>query len=114
VGLTKIGPKHQITIPKDAIDALRLTPGDMLEGRVEKGQTGTRTKEAGKDGEDYAGPRTKAACAGQAKIERIRLDPASARGLSPEEGDAASRAGLHSLRPALVVDRGLAARRAPG
>jgi len=31
----KIGPKHQITIPKDVFNSLRLEVGDFLETRVE-------------------------------------------------------------------------------
>jgi antitoxin MazE len=30
----RIGPKHQITIPKDAYDSLRLEVGDFLETEV--------------------------------------------------------------------------------
>ncbi len=31
----KIGPKHQITIPKEVFNSLRLEVGDFLETRVE-------------------------------------------------------------------------------
>jgi AbrB family looped-hinge helix DNA binding protein len=31
----KIGPKHQITIPKEVFDSMRLEPGDFLDTRVE-------------------------------------------------------------------------------
>lgn len=35
---TKIGPKHQITIPRDVFEELRLDVGDILEAEVESGK----------------------------------------------------------------------------
>jgi AbrB family looped-hinge helix DNA binding protein len=32
--LTKVGPKYQVTVPKQVPDQLRLRPGDLLEVRV--------------------------------------------------------------------------------
>jgi AbrB family looped-hinge helix DNA binding protein len=32
--LVKIGPKHQITIPKDVFDSLRLEVGDFMETNI--------------------------------------------------------------------------------
>ena len=34
MSLTKIGPKHQVTIPKDAFERLRLAVGDYLDVQV--------------------------------------------------------------------------------
>jgi AbrB family looped-hinge helix DNA binding protein len=34
---TRIGPKHQITIPKDIFEALNLEVGDFLEASIEDG-----------------------------------------------------------------------------
>ena len=34
MSLTKIGPKHQITIPKDAFERFKLAVGDYLDVRV--------------------------------------------------------------------------------
>ena len=34
MGTTRIGPKHQITIPQDAFQQLGLQPGDFLEVQV--------------------------------------------------------------------------------
>lgn len=31
---TRVGPKHQITIPRDAFDRLGLRPGDLLDVQV--------------------------------------------------------------------------------
>ena len=36
--LTKIGPKHEVTIPKDVFEELRLAAGDYVDVRV-KGTT---------------------------------------------------------------------------
>lgn len=33
--VVKIGPKHQITIPKEVFDSMRLEPGDFLDTRME-------------------------------------------------------------------------------
>ena len=32
MGLTKIGPKHQVTIPKTVFERLKLDVGDYLDG----------------------------------------------------------------------------------
>lgn len=42
MSVTKVGPKHQVTIPKDVFDRLRLEIGDYLDVRV-KGSTVTMT-----------------------------------------------------------------------
>jgi antitoxin MazE len=38
VSLTKVGPKHQVTIPKEVFERLRLEIGDYLDVRI-KGTT---------------------------------------------------------------------------
>jgi antitoxin MazE len=35
VAITRIGPKHQITIPQEVFDQLGLQPGDFLEVQVQ-------------------------------------------------------------------------------
>jgi AbrB family looped-hinge helix DNA binding protein len=42
--LTKVTIKYQITLPREARQALRITPGDILEGRVEDGGVVFRPK----------------------------------------------------------------------
>ena len=37
MAMTKIGPKHQITIPQEAFELLDLQPGDVLEVQVRDG-----------------------------------------------------------------------------
>lgn len=34
MAITRIGPRHQITIPREAFDHLGLQPGDLLEVQV--------------------------------------------------------------------------------
>lgn len=34
--LTKVGPKYQVTIPKEAREALRIKVGDLVEAAVQK------------------------------------------------------------------------------
>lgn len=34
----RIGPKHQVTIPKEVFDALKLDEGDFLEATAEGGR----------------------------------------------------------------------------
>jgi AbrB family looped-hinge helix DNA binding protein len=36
--LVKIGPKHQVTIPKEVFESLQLSVGDFLEMRVQNGK----------------------------------------------------------------------------
>ncbi|SRR6266446_1294532 len=96
MGLTKIGPKRQITIPEDAFRALRLDVGDVLEGRVDDGMLvlvpRERTKKAALP--KLTPALRKLLTRAKRKIERIRRDLASARGLTPEEAQVAVRAGL--------------------
>ncbi len=37
MAVTRVGPKHQITIPQEAFEALQLEPGDFLEVQVTEG-----------------------------------------------------------------------------
>jgi AbrB family looped-hinge helix DNA binding protein len=36
--LVKIGPKHQVTIPKEVFESLQLSAGDLLEMRAQNGK----------------------------------------------------------------------------
>jgi len=94
VSLTKIGPNHRITIPEDAVAALRLTDGDVLEGRIESGKLVLVPWKRTKKGPELSAAEQKLLARAQRKIERIRKDLATARGLTPEEANLAARAGL--------------------
>ena len=96
MGLTKIGPNHQIAIPPDAVKALHLTIGDILVGRVQEGKLVlVPRKRVKKTSERQLPPEEqKLLASAQRKIERIRRDPARARGLTDKEAAIAAGAGL--------------------
>ena len=93
---TRIGLKHQVTIPKDAFERLHLEVGDVLEAEVSQGKLVLIPK---KLMEKAPVPRLTAReqrllTQAQEKIKRIRQDLASARGLTAAEADVAVKAGL--------------------
>ena len=44
MALTKVGPKYQVTIPKDAREAIGIRVGDLVEATVTKGGVVLRPK----------------------------------------------------------------------
>jgi len=92
----RIGPKHQVTIPKEVFEALKLDEGDFLEATAEGGRIIlTPLQLAAK----APAPRLTSAeqrtlLRAKAKIERIREDFLMARGLTDEEAEVAAKAGL--------------------
>lgn len=92
----RIGPKHQVTIPKEVFETLNLNEGDFLEAMAEGGRiTLTPLQLAAKAPALRLTPaeqRTLRRAKG--KIERIRKDLVTARGLTEEEAEIAARAGL--------------------
>ena len=93
---TRIGLKHQVTIPKDAFERLHLEVGDVLEAEVSQGKLVLIPK---KLMEKAPVPRLTAReqrllAQAQEKIRRIRQDLSSARGLTVAEADVAIKAGL--------------------
>lgn len=92
----RIGPKHQITIPKEVFEALRLTEGDFLEATAQGSRIIlTPMQLAAKAPAPRLTPAEQRTLArAQVKIERIRRDLLHARGLTTEEADAAAKAGL--------------------
>ena len=94
--IVKIGPKHQVTIPKEVFDQLHLKPGDFLEavtqgGRIimvprqlaAKAPVPSLTKK-----EQEILLRTKE------KIEQIQKDILHSQGLTKEEAKVACKVGL--------------------
>jgi AbrB family looped-hinge helix DNA binding protein len=96
VSTTKVGPKHQITIPKDVFDKLHLTTGDVLEADVEGGKIVLVPKKlVEKAPMPKLSKREQVVLKrAQQKIEAIRKTPLASKGLTAEEADIASRAGL--------------------
>jgi AbrB family looped-hinge helix DNA binding protein len=96
VSTTKIGPKHQITIPKDVFEALRLDVGDILEAEVESGKIVLAPKQLTEKAPvpKLTPKEHKLLLRARQKIEKIRKDMPSSRGLTEEEADVAAKAGL--------------------
>ncbi len=92
----RIGPKHQVTIPKKVFEGLRLRAGDLLEAEAHGGQIFlTPLQVAAK------APAVRLSAAEQrmlartrTKIERIQRDLPHANGLTGQEAKLAAKAGL--------------------
>ena len=93
---TKIGPKHQITIPKEVFEELRLDVGDILEAAVDSGKIVLAPKQLTEKAPipKLTPKEQKLLLRARQKIEKIRKDLPSSRGITEEEADVAARAGL--------------------
>ncbi|MBI4609526.1 MAG: AbrB/MazE/SpoVT family DNA-binding domain-containing protein [Candidatus Rokubacteria bacterium] len=92
----RIGPKHQVTIPKEVFEALKLNAGDFLEATAEGGRIVLTPQRLAPKA---PAPRLTAAeqrtlLRAKGKIERIRQDLLTARGLAEAEAEVAAKAGL--------------------
>lgn len=92
----RIGPKHQVTIPKEVFETLSLNEGDFLEAAAEGGRIIlTPLQLAAKAPAPRLTPaEQRILLRAKGKIERIRRDLLTARGLTEEEGEVAAKAGL--------------------
>lgn len=92
----RIGPKHQVTIPKPVSEALGLNPGDFLDATAQDGRIVlTPMQLAPKVPASGLTPAEQRALArAKAKIERIRKDLLNAKGLTIGEAQVAAKAGL--------------------
>lgn len=92
----RIGPKHQVTIPKEAFEVLQLSEGDFLEARAEGGRIIlTPMQLAAKAPAPRLTPAEQRRLArARAKIARVQRDLLRARGLTTAEAQLAARAGL--------------------
>ncbi len=92
----RIGPKHQVTIPKEVFEALRLSEGDFLEATAEASRIIlTPLQLAAKAPAPRMTPvEQRTLLRAKAKIERIRQDLLKARGLTDEEAEVAAKAWL--------------------
>ena len=92
----RIGPKHQVTIPKEVFEALRLDVGDFLEAAAQGGRIILTPKQlAAKAPAPRLTPaEQRALVRAKAKIERIQRDLLHAQGLTTEEARVAAKAGL--------------------
>ena len=92
----RIGPKHQVTIPKEVFKALRLDVGDFLDATAQGGHIILTPKQLA---EKAPAPRLTPAeqrtlTRAKAKVERIQRDLLHAKGLTEEEAQVAAKAGL--------------------
>lgn len=94
--LTKISPKHQVTIPKKVFESLNLEVGDLLDAQVDNGKIVLTPKRIAEKA-----PAVKLTPEEQLtlvkvkkKIERIRKDIIHSRGLTLQEARVAAKAGL--------------------
>ena len=92
----RIGPKHQVTIPKEVFEALRLDVGDFLEAAAQGGRIILTPKQlAAKAPASRLTPaEQRALVRAKAKIARIQRDLLHAQGLTKEESQVAAKAGL--------------------
>ena len=92
----RIGPKHQVTIPKEVFKTLDLDVGDFLEATAEGGRIVLTPKQlAAKAPAPRLTPAEQRILArAKAKIERIQQDLSHAKGLTEEEARVAGKAGL--------------------
>ncbi len=94
--VVKIGPKHQVTIPKEIFDQLHLQTGDFLEAVTQEGkiimipkQLTNKAAAPSLTAEEQAIlPRVKE------KILKIQTDLANSQGLTDEETKLAMKVGL--------------------
>ena len=92
----RIGPKHQVTIPKEVFEALSLDVGDFLDAAAQGGRIILTPKQlAAKAPAARLTPaEQRALVRAKAKIERIQRDLLHAQGLTKEELQVAAKAGL--------------------
>ena len=94
--LTKIGPKHQVTIPKEVFEALNLEVGDYLEAEVQRTKIILTPKRmVAKAPTAPLSPKEQRLLKrAKAKMARIQQDLLRAKGLTVEEAKIAAKAGL--------------------
>lgn len=92
----KIGPKHQIRIPQEVFEALRLDVGDFLDAETRGGQIVLTPLQLAHKAltPKLASGEQQLLRKAKAKIERIRKDLVSAKGLTGDEAKVAAKAGL--------------------
>ena len=92
----RIGPKHQVTIPKEVFEALGLEAGDFLDAKAEAGRIVLIPKRlAAKVPAPRLSPaEQKILIRAKAKIGRIQDDLLHAKGLTREEARVAAKVGI--------------------
>jgi AbrB family looped-hinge helix DNA binding protein len=96
MAVVRIGPKHQVTIPKEVFDHLRLKPGDFLEAIAEQGRIVMVPKRLTVRAPAPSLNKKEQRTLSQArkKIEQIQKDILQCQGLTQEEIRVACRVDL--------------------
>lgn len=94
--VVRIGPKHQVTIPKEVFDQLHLKPGDFLEAISQGGKVimVPRQLAAKAPAPSLTKKEQKILLEAREKIEHIQKDILHSQGLTTEEAKVASKVGL--------------------
>lgn len=94
--IVKIGPKHQVTIPKEVFDRLHLKPGDFLEATAQTGKVVMIPRQFSAEAPAPSLTKKEQEILSQAKekIEHIQADILHSQGLTKEEAKVASKVGL--------------------
>jgi len=96
MALVKIGPKHQITIPKEVFRALHLEVGEFLEIKVENGNARLIPKKLidKKPLPNLSAKEQRLLESAKKKIKAIQDDLKNSKGLTRAEAEIAAKAGL--------------------
>lgn len=96
MSVVRIGPKHQVTIPKEVFDQLHLKPGDFLEAISQGGKIVMVPKQlaAKAPAPSLTKKEQKILLEAREKIEYIQKDILHSQGLTVEEAKVASKVGL--------------------
>lgn len=94
--VVRIGPKHQVTIPKEVFDQLHLKPGDFLEAISQGGKVIMVPKQLATKAPapSLTKKEQKILLEARKKIEYIQKDILHSQGLTTEEAKVASKVGL--------------------
>lgn len=94
--ITRVSPKHQITIPKPVFEEVRLEVGDVLDAAVHNGKIILTPKRLADKARAIrlTAAEQKILARAQTKIERIQNDLLNSKGLTAGEIEVAVNAGL--------------------
>ena len=94
--LTKVGPKHKITLPKEIFEGLKLEVGDLIELAVENGRGVMIPKRSmGKVSAPKLSSREQQLLkSAKTKIEAINKNIRKSKGLTDAEAKVAAKVGL--------------------
>ncbi|MBE0478872.1 AbrB/MazE/SpoVT family DNA-binding domain-containing protein [Candidatus Aerophobetes bacterium] len=94
--IVKIGPKHQVTIPKEVFDTLHLKPGDILEVASQAGKIVMIPQQlsARAPAPSLTQKEQQILIEAKRKIKQIQSDILTSQGLTHEEVRVASHVGL--------------------